>query len=389
MDLDWTILDNREVFCIADGNYPIVVEFKMKVAQASNDLDLIMFWMDGAVGDWIYLWTTTYAGRWMWLYWWGTFWNGIATSWSNPSVWSYYEYRLTINWTALTWERGVTLASITNTINHTMAVSAAWKKFGLLLVSGWVSYPWGYFDWIRVKQNGYEIFFEDYTLPALDNARWEGQAAVTYPNDGSIWIGAASWGWSAYNTALTSTGMTFSSDQIGYQDKVWVFTSASTYIQDTSINNLCRTTDSSTNWTMSFFYKTNADIGVQKQIVTNASWTSWTTIIRNASDQIQTIVLNAGTTVCTSTAPWTVTSWTWQHIIVEKIWTTVNTYLNLASGTATISSPPTLTTTLQFWGQTPYEFHSNMNLWLVRCYNRILSSDEKRLLYNEGFKLLH
>jgi YD repeat-containing protein len=72
---------------------------------------------------------------------------------NGNSISAYKEYRLTIAGTSLTWERGDTLANITETITRTLPNSIVGKSFFLYIGTGGPDYCPGSFDWVHITSD--------------------------------------------------------------------------------------------------------------------------------------------------------------------------------------------------------------------------------------------
>lgn len=390
MPLDGNFFDKKLSWLELDWSKTIVIEFKMKVAWASNDLDFLLVY-DNWLTTWdlIYLWTTTYAGRWMWLYGWGVFWNVIATSWSSPTVWTYYEYRLTVNGTSIQWQRWPTLASITHTINQTMSVSAAWKKLYPMFASWGSSYPGWYFDWIKIYENWVLVFFDDFDWTAIKDEIWEYQAVATFPWDSSLWVWVTSWGWNVRSQAINPSNVTYWDRDCSYNSKMALFNWTSTVITDVSKNANCRSISDTQKWTISFAYKPTANSWANALIAQSYSWWAWWWAIKTSAEKLNFATANSWwATYKTTTSSVSLVQNAIHHIILEWDWTTLTQYVNLQSVSETKSWSTTKTDTLQFWWTWAYWYHT-MELWKVKYFNHILSAKEKIELYNEVFKILH
>lgn len=74
----------------------------------------------------------------------------LAQSGNGISVNVYKEYRLTITGTSLTFQRGDTLANLTETRTATLPASIVGKTFHLAIGTPGTVYCPGTYDWIRV-----------------------------------------------------------------------------------------------------------------------------------------------------------------------------------------------------------------------------------------------
>jgi pimeloyl-ACP methyl ester carboxylesterase len=91
---------------------------------------------------------TTYKGDGLYAYGGGIF--NLAQSGNGISTSAYKEFRLTLDGTALTLERGDTLANITETVTRTLATSIVGKTFYLTIGTGGPDYCPGKFDWVKI-----------------------------------------------------------------------------------------------------------------------------------------------------------------------------------------------------------------------------------------------
>lgn len=382
--------DKRGFTCEIDGSKTIVVEYKMKVWATSHDTEFVLVYGNGlTTWDLIYCWSTNYATRWLWIYWWGIFWNVIATSGSVPTAGTYYEYRLTVNGTAIKWERWPTLAGITHTLNQTMSVSASGKKFYLALGSWGSSYPGWYFDWIRVY-NGWDLIFsEDFTQSAVSDEIWEYQVNLTWPGDWSlgVWIGTG-WGL-ARNLSINPVSISYWDRDCSYNSKMAIFNWTSNVITDVSKNANCRSMSDTQKWTVSFMYKPTGNSGANALIMQSYSGGAWWWASKTSAEKLSFSTANsAGATYKTTTSMEGLVQNTLHHIILEWDGTTLTQYINLQSVSETKSGSITKTDTLQIWWTWAYSYHS-MEMAKVKYFNHILSAREKLELFNDGFKILH
>lgn len=134
----------------------IIVEGKFMATGAMHDS--VMAVVDTTTGHRIQIGETNYAGYGFYVYPSGVFSNAAADPArldgfrsSGVVTTASKEYRMTIDGTAVTIERGDTLAAITETLTTTLATSIAGKEFYLLVGTGGPDYCPGSFDYVQLK----------------------------------------------------------------------------------------------------------------------------------------------------------------------------------------------------------------------------------------------
>ena len=105
--------------------------------------------IDANSGEVIQVGDTTYRNGGLYVYGSGTL--ALTQSGNGTSVGASKEYRLTLSGTSLKFERGDTLANITETVTRTLPSSIAGRTFYLGILTGNPDYCPGAFDWISVK----------------------------------------------------------------------------------------------------------------------------------------------------------------------------------------------------------------------------------------------
>ena len=124
------------------------IVLESRFAGPGANRDTVMVLVDKTTQDRIQVGDTTYWGG-MYIAGSGAF--NIYPASNGNSTSAFKEYRLTLNGTSLLFERGDTLANVTETMTRTLGDSIAGHEFYLLMgVGGPVHCP-GVFDWVRLN----------------------------------------------------------------------------------------------------------------------------------------------------------------------------------------------------------------------------------------------
>ena len=128
----------------------VIVE--ARAAGAGIDRDVFISLVDTLTGDVIQFGETNYPSNPSWgFYSYGTGIFSMATRAAGSTTNSFMEYRMTISGNQITFERGATLAAISQTVVRTLPTSIAGRQLHLRIGAGGPAHCPATFDWVRVR----------------------------------------------------------------------------------------------------------------------------------------------------------------------------------------------------------------------------------------------
>lgn len=201
-----------------------------------------------------------------------------------------------------------------------------------------------------------------------------------------VWYWPLNWTWEElFWKNWTATNVTWTWNTIWYTKSFWLFWTSKIVVPYNSLLN-------PSNFTISLSFRWDT-FWTNNDRILEFWWYLiwwWYTIDIWYQNQMVWWVWNWTTNYLTRTNS-IITKWVWYHFIFEFDWT--NTYLYLNNNldvqwtwTMSINN----SSSLKIWVQNSRDA-SYFKWWLqnIRLYNRLLTKDEKRILYKEHLALLH